>query len=155
GVAQVDIQTARRRVHGAELAVRQRAEQRQQPADHPDDQRRTGIAAGLADDAAGDEEDARADHRADHDQDEIAEIEHAGERAVRQGGLPYHFSGSDPVRAARTAAARNGPLALDRVVVGQLFALLNLPAGADPDRLVDHFEPAVGRARVIHEPGDV
>src|SRR4029079_11880841 len=43
----------------------------------------------------------------------------------------------------------------DRVVVGQLFTLADVAAGAGPDRLVDHLEPAVRGARVVDEPRDV
>ena len=62
---------------------------------------------------------------------------------------------SESVRAAGPAAAWDRALADDRVVVGQLLAAAYVPRGADPDRLVDDLEPAVRRAGVIDEPGDV
>src|SRR5262249_50754375 len=62
---------------------------------------------------------------------------------------------SDLARATGPAPARNRALADDRVVVGELFAFADVPAGANPDRLVHHLEPAVRRARVVDEPCDV
>jgi hypothetical protein len=41
------------------------------------------------------------------------------------------------------------------VVVNQFFAGIDGPRRADPDRLVRDLDPAIGRARVIDEPGDV
>src|SRR5262252_1253906 len=62
---------------------------------------------------------------------------------------------SDLVWAAGPAAARDGALADDRVVVGELFAFADVASRANPDRLVHHLEPAVRRARVVDEPRDV
>ena len=82
-VAQVHVETARGGVHRAQLAVGQRAEQRERAAHHPDQQRRAGVSAGLAQHAARHQEDARSDHRADHDEDQVAQAEDAVEGARR------------------------------------------------------------------------
>ena len=75
-----------------------------------------------------------------------------------------HATSSDDARrasasqlglAARAAAARDRLVALGVVVVGQLFARLDVARRADPDRLVDDVDPAVRLARVVDEPRDV
>src|SRR5690349_4771663 len=59
------------------------------------------------------------------------------------------------VGTSRLASTRDCPLSDDLVVVRQLLASLDRARGANPDRLVDHFEVAVRRARVVDEPRDV
>src|SRR5437763_15474341 len=61
----------------------------------------------------------------------------------------------DFIPTARPAAARNRPLAVNRIIVGELFASADVAPGADPNRLVDDLEPAVRRAGVVDEPRDV
>src|SRR5581483_2961725 len=57
--------------------------------------------------------------------------------------------------AAGTAAAGDRRRPDRLVVVGELFTAADVPRRLDPDGLVDHFEVAVRRARVIDEPRDV
>src|SRR4029079_8387524 len=51
--------------------------------------------------------------------------------------------------------ALDGVIADRRVVVGQLLARIDVARGADPDRGVDDFDPAVRRAGVVDEARDV
>ena len=76
-VAQIDVQPARLRIRCAELRVRERTEQRQEPGHRPDRERESGMSAGLSQHATRDEIDPRADHGADRDQHEIREAEAA------------------------------------------------------------------------------
>src|SRR5262245_23949527 len=62
---------------------------------------------------------------------------------------------SNQTPTPRPAAAWDRARADDGVVVGQLFAALDRPGGADPDRLVDNLKPAVGRAGMVDEARDV
>src|SRR4051812_44086634 len=55
----------------------------------------------------------------------------------------------------RPAPALDDLLAVGVVVVGQLFASLDVAAGADPDVLADDLAVAVRLARVIDEARDV
>ena len=57
--------------------------------------------------------------------------------------------------AARPAAALNSVVADRAVIVGQLFTGFDPARGADPDGLVDYLRPAVRRARMVDETGDV
>src|SRR5687767_10235112 len=69
---------------------------------------------------------------------------------------PVSFMGnSEPAFASGAAAALDDPLAVGVVVVGQLFARLDVLAGADPDVLADDLAVAVRLARMVDEAGDV
>src|SRR5919112_6199015 len=69
--------------------------------------------------------------------------------------MPLLTAPSKPARATGTATTLDRVIADGHVVVGQLLSAANEARRADPDCGVDHFEPAVGRAGVIDEAGDV
>src|SRR5205807_3316978 len=62
---------------------------------------------------------------------------------------------SEFVRTAGPTAAWNRALADRSVIVGELFTRADRSGRANPDRLVDHLEVAVRRARVVDETRDV
>ena len=67
------------------------------------------------------------------------------------------LTASQPVPTTRPASTRNQLLAIGEVVVGQLFARLDITCGADPDRLrlADDVAVAIRFTGVIDESGKV
>src|SRR5262245_7158872 len=57
--------------------------------------------------------------------------------------------------AAGATVAADRSLAICSVVVGQFLAFTYLFAGANPDRPLDNFDPAIRSARMIDEARDV
>src|SRR4051812_47008667 len=72
-------------------------------------------------------------------------------RRTRAGRTPASKHGL----AAGPAAAGNRLRAVGQVVVGELFTLLDIPRGANPDRVAVHLGVAVRLAGVIDEAGNV
>src|SRR6266545_2666353 len=62
---------------------------------------------------------------------------------------------SDQDLASRPAVARDRPLAVCRIVVGQLLAFADVASRDDPDRVANHARVAVRLARMIDVASDV